>query len=106
MDKEWENQDEEMEEEIEEFEDDIIELVDENGETTQFELLGSFDMKGQHYLALSEPSEEEDPDSMEVFILKVVPDEDGNDTYRAVEDQEADEAFEAFLKIVDGQTEE
>ena len=101
-----EKMEDEMEDEMEEMEDDIIELVDENGETTLFELLGAFDMKGQHYLALSEPTEEEDPDSLEVFILKIVPDGEGGDTYVAVEDEEADEAFEAFLRIVEAQPEE
>ena len=90
----------------EELENDLIELVDENGESQTFELMGSFELNGAQYLAVSEPIEEEDPDSVEIFILKTVPDEDGNDTYLSVDDEEADEAFNYFLTLVDAEEEE
>lgn len=96
---------EDLEEENEE-EQDLIELVDEEGETQVFELLGSFELDDAQYLAVADPDEEEDPESMEVFILKVVPDEDGNDTYVSVDDEEADKAFEYFLTLVDAEAEE
>ncbi len=88
-----------------EEEQDLIELVDEEGNNQVFELLGTFDLNGNHYLAVSEPVEEEDPESLEVFILKTVTDEDGNDTYVPAEDQEADDAFDYFLTLVDAEEE-
>ena len=89
-----------------EEEDDLIELVDEDGETRVFELMGSFSMNGENYLAVSDPVEEEDPESIEIFILKIVTDEEGNDTYVPPEDKEADAAFEYFLTLVDAEEEE
>ena len=84
-------------------EDGLIELIDEEGESQKFELLGAFDMDGEHFLAVSEPTDEEDEDieSMEVFILKTIEDEDGNDIYVTPDDDEADAAFEFFLNMVD-----
>ena len=98
---EFDNMNENLDEE-----DDIIELVDEEGETQLFELLGTFDLNGNHYLAVADPTEEEDPESMEVFILKTIPDEDGNDTYVTPDEAEADEAFNYFLTLVEAEGEE
>lgn len=100
MTNEFENMEPETEED-----DDLIELVDEEGETQVFELLGSFELNGSQYLAVSEPTDEEDPESLEVFILKTVPDEEGNDTYIPVEGDEADAAFDHFLKMVEAEEE-
>ena len=100
MVEEFENREPEIEEE-----NDLIELVDEEGETQVFELLGSFEMDGNQYLAVSEPTDEEDPESLEVFILKTIPDEDGNDTYVPAEGDEADAAFNHFLTLVDAEEE-
>ncbi len=91
--------------EDEEF-DGMIELTDEEGNTEEFELLASFSMGDDQYLAVSEPIEEEEPEAVEVFFLRVDTDEDGNDVYVSVEDDEADRAYEEFLKIVDAQDEE
>ena len=101
---EFENHEEELNDEA--VEDDLgtIELVDENGETQVFELLAAFDLNGSHYLAVADPIEEEDPESVEVFILKTETDEDGNDTYVTVEDEESDLAFNHFLSLVDAET--
>ena len=93
-----ENLDNEMEED-----DDLIELVDEEGETQVFELMGSFELNDSHYIAVADPIEEDDPESVEIFILKTVTDEDGNDTYVSVEDEEADAAFNYFLTLVDSE---
>lgn len=85
--------------------DDLIELVDEEGETQVFELLGSFELEGNNYLAVADPEEEEDAESVEVFILKILTDEEGNDTYISVDDEESDRAFNYFLTLVDAEEE-
>jgi len=90
-----------------EEDDDLIELVDEEGETTLFELLASFDFEGAHYLAVSEPTEEEDPESMQVIMLKTAQDEDGQDTYVTIDDDdESEAAFNYFLTLVEAEAEE
>ncbi len=90
----------------EEENDDLIEMVDETGESQTFELLAAFDLDGAHYLAVSDPIEEEDPESVEVFILKTQQDGEGNDIYVSVEDEEADKAYEYFLTLVEGDGDE
>ena len=102
MSMESENRNEQMEN-PEEMESDLIELVDEEGETQVFEVLGTFDMDGAHYLALAEPTEEEDAESTEVFILRTEQDEQGNDTYVSLEEDEMDKAFDYFLSLVDAE---
>ena len=90
-------------EEDEEME--LIELIDEDGETQTFELLAAFDLNDAHYLAVSEPIEDEDVESVEVFILKTVTDEEGNDSYVTVEEDESDVAFQHFLTLVEAEEE-
>ncbi len=97
-------QDENLDEE--EIGDELIELVDEEGKTQTFELLASFALNDSQYLAVTEPTEEEDPESMEVFILRIDQDEEGNDIYVSVDDEEADTAFDYFLSQVDAEEEE
>ena len=109
MDKEFDlpemNADDELDEETEAEEDELIELVDEDGNADTFELLASFDLNGSHYLAVSSPIEEEDTESVEVFILKTEQDEDGNDIYTTPDEKETDAAFAHFMTLVDAEEE-
>ena len=98
MAEDFENLDGNLEEE-----NDLIDLVDEDGETKTFEVMGTFDLDGNHYLAVSDPIGEEEPESVEIFILKTVQDENGEDTYVTVEDEESDAAFEYFLTLVEAE---
>jgi uncharacterized protein YrzB (UPF0473 family) len=71
----------------EEEEDDLIELVDEDGETTRFEHLATLEYKGESYLALCDPdADENDENGLEVFILKIETDEQGQDI-RKIKDE-------------------
>ena len=82
-----------------EEEDDLVELVDENGETTVFEHLATLEYEGESYLALCDPeSEEED---LEVFILKIEQDEDGNDVYNVPDDDVADAVFAKLVEMTE-----
>lgn len=85
-----------MPEENEE-ENDLVELIDENGEHTVFEHLATLEYEGESYLALCDP--ESDEDDLEVFILKIEQDEDGNDVYNVPEDDVADAVFEKLVKL-------
>ena len=87
-----------------EEEDDLVELVDENGETTVFEHLATLEYEGESYLALCDPeSEEED---LEVFILKIEQDENGEDVYNVPDDDVADAVFAQLLRMTEDLGEE
>ena len=80
-------------------ENDIVELIDENGESTVFEHLATIEFEGETYLALSDPeSQEED---LEVFILKIDQDEDGNDIYTVPDDETADAVFARLVEMTE-----
>ena len=79
--------------------DDLVELIDENGEHTVFEHLATLEYEGESYLALCDP--EADEDDLEVFILKIDRDEDGNDVYNVPEDDVADAVFAKLLEMTD-----
>ena len=86
--------------------DDLVELIDENGESTVFEHLATLEYEGESYLALCDPeSEEED---LEVFILKIEQDENGEDVYNVPDDDVADAVFAKLVELTEdlGQDEE
>ncbi len=83
----------------EDEEDNLVELIDENGEHTFFEHLATLEYEGESYLALCDPEAEED--DMEVFILKIDQDEDGNDVYNVPDDDVADAVFEKLVKLTE-----
>lgn len=85
-------------------EDDIVELIDENGEKTLFEHLATLEYKGESYLALCDP--EADDEDLEVFILKIEQDENGEDVYTVPDDDVADAVFEQLVKLSDSMGEE
>lgn len=88
---------------FEEENEDLIELVDEDGETTVFEHLATFEYKGETYLALCEPAEEgeEEPEELEVFFLKIETDENGEDFYAVPDEEDEDGVYEEFLKLIE-----
>ena len=85
-------------------EDDIVELIDENGEKTLFEHLATLEYKGESYLALCDP--EAYDEDLEVFILKIEQDENGDDVYTVPDDDVADAVFEQLVKLSDSMDEE
>ena len=87
-----------------EEEDDIVELIDENGEKTLFEHLATLEYKGESYLALCDPDADEE--DLEVFILKIDQDENGEDVYTVPDDDVADAVFEQLVKLSDSMEEE
>ena len=79
--------------------DDLVELIDENGEHTMFEHLATLEYEGESYLALCDPDSDED--DLEVFILKIEQDEDGNDVYNVPDDDVADAVFAKLVELTD-----
>ncbi len=92
----------------EDDEDNMIELVDENGDTVLYEQLGSFEYNGNQYLALCEPTEDEDTEDgdLEVFLLRLDTDDKGESIFTVPDDDEADAAFERFTAMVEEAGEE
>ncbi len=92
---------------MQEDNDNIIELIDEEGESVQFEHLATIEHEGEFYLFLSEMSEEadmEDGEECDVIIMKIEQDEDGNDVYIFEEDEALQETlFQKFLKMMQGE---
>ena len=80
-------------------EDDLVELVDENGETTVFEHLATLEYEGESYLALCDPESEED--DLEVFILRIDQDENGEDVYNVPDDDIADAVFARLVRMTE-----
>lgn len=78
----------------------IVELVDEEGESVFFEHLMTLTYKDQDYVILGDEHNEYE-DELEIVILRVEVDEDGNDIYVGIEDRdELDEIFIAYDEIL------
>ena len=80
-------------------EDELVELIDENGEKTLFEHLATLEYEGESYIALCDP--ESDEDDLEVFILKIEQDENGDDVYNVPDDDVADAVFAKLVEMTE-----
>ena len=73
---------------------DIIEMIGDDGETVSFIFVDALEYKGDVYLALAEPEEDD-----AVFFLKIEQDENGNDVYNAPDESLEDILFEKFTEM-------
>ena len=80
------NLNEEMIEETEEIE--VYTLTDEEGNESQFELIGTFECEGVTYYALTELDADNNQVSEEYVILRLEAQEDGEDILTSIEDDE------------------
>lgn len=80
-------------------EDDVVELIDENGESTMYEHLATLEYNGESYLALCDPDADEE--NLEVFILKIEKDENGEDVYTVPDDDVSDAVFEQLVRMTE-----
>ncbi len=87
-----------------ENEDRIVEFIDENGESTLFEHLATLEYNGESYLAVCDPESEDE--NLEVFILKIDTDEDGQDIYTVPDDDVSDAVFRQLLEMTEDLGEE
>ena len=86
----------------EELDSNIVELTDEDGQTTEFEYLTTIEHKGESYVVLLAPQEEDNDEEGEVVILRIQPDEKGEDTYVSCDSDEIEqEVFELFMEELD-----
>ena len=73
---------------------DIIEMIGDDGETVSFIFVDALEYKGDIYLALAEPDEDD-----AVFFLKIEQDEEGNDVYNAPDEELEDILFKRFTEM-------
>lgn len=83
--------------EILEEEGEKILLTDENGVESEFELIGSAELKGNQYFACV-PSDSKDSEYLEYVILKLIVDEDGEEMLVTIDD---DDEFEDVADYFD-----
>lgn len=76
------------------FEAEIFTLTDEDGKESQFELIGTTEVDGCTYMAMTPVEEESD----EYVILKVVSDDNGEEMLETIDD---DDEFERVADIFD-----
>lgn len=82
---------------------DFIELTDEDGITTTFEILAQFPFNGEDFLAVSEPDTDESKEDLEVLLLQVAEDEEGNEILVVPDEELYDDAFNHFLELVESE---
>lgn len=69
----------------------IFTLTDEDGKESQFELIGTTEIDGVVYMAMT-PADEEEAD--EYVILKMIKDENGEEMLETIEDDDEFEKIE------------
>ena len=85
---------------------DLLTIEDENGETFDLEVLGSFEVNGQEYLA-SLPADMEETDPDYGIILLRIEGEDGMEVYASIDDDdELDLVYETYMQILESEEEE
>jgi 6-phosphofructokinase len=82
----------------------IIELIDENGQTVQFEHVATLEHEGAYYIALmllDEDHSSED-DEGELVLMKIDTDDKGEECYVAVEDEDLQQVlFDKCMALLD-----
>lgn len=83
------------------FGDNIISISDEDGNDFNLLILDEADMNGVHYLALTEATNPEEEENLEVIILKVIQDAETGEELLSTVDSEAE--LEAIYQIFEEQ---
>lgn len=74
---------------------DFVTLTGEDGETYEFEILKELDVDGVHYAALLPADEEGDEESEDVYIVRIV-EENNEEIYEVIED---DDEYERVARV-------
>ena len=90
----------------EEFGSDFLTIEDENGETFEMEVLGTFEYNGNEYLAaLPADMDETDPDFG--IVLLRIEEEDGEEVYASIDDDdELDAVYQTYMQILESEDDE
>ena len=86
-----------------EEDDDLVELISEDGESIVMEHLATLEYDGKTFLALTTPMEEDDDEveEIEIVIMKIEQDENGEDIYIRPDEDEEEAVFEKLMEILD-----
>lgn len=77
--------------------DNIVVLVDQDGKEMEFEYLDTIEYEGANYAVLVPLEEDDEEEAGSVLIMKIIPDENGDDLLDMVEDEAVlDAVFEIF----------
>lgn len=77
--------------------DNVVVLVDQDGKEMEFEYLDTIEYEGANYAVLVPLEEDDEEEAGSVLIMKIIPDENGDDLLDMVEDEAVlDAVFEIF----------
>lgn len=86
--------------EVEEM-DEVVTLTDEEGNNRDFYVLAELDYKDKWYIYLEPVELDDDFNEGEIIIFELGEDEDGQETFNAIEDEEfLDEVFQVFVNYL------
>ncbi len=86
--------------EVEEM-DEVVTLTDEEGNNRDFYVLAELDYKDKWYIYLEPVELNGDFNEGEIIIFELGEDEDGQETFNAIEDEEfLDEVFQVFVNYL------
>lgn len=91
----------EEQQEVPQMDENIIELIDdETGDTVQFQHLATIEHEGELYIALADANDVDE--ECEVFIMQIVTDEDGAESYVQIEDEDLQQTvFDKFVALME-----
>lgn len=85
----------------EEYGNDFITIIDDDGNEFELELLDTMDYNGESYAAFLPTDMEEDDPDYGIIILKIVPDENGDELFESIDDDEKlQDVYEHFSVLL------
>lgn len=85
---------------------DYLTIEDEDGETFELEVLGTFEYADREYLAAL-PADMDETDSDFGIVLLRIEEEDGEEVYASIDDDdELDAVYETYMRILEDAEEE
>ena len=87
---------------MDEEDDDLVELISEDGESIVMEHLATLEYGGNTYLAMTTPvdEDEDDVEEIEIVIMKIEQDENGEDIYTRPDEDEEEAVFEKLMEML------
>ena len=85
----------------EEFGNDFITIIDDDGNEFELELLDTMDYNGESYAAFLPTDIGEDDPDYGIIILRIVPDENGDELFESIDDDEKlQDVYEHFAVLL------
>ncbi len=85
---------------------DTVDLINEDGEIETYEHLATFPFRDGVFWAVTEAGQDPDSEEIDVLLLEVKQDENGEDVLVTPDEAIYDEAFEEFLRIAEEEEDE